>query len=108
MRSVPTNDCASLRTEIKVEKNQKKSLHVTLFNNNKIMRTTLITLVLLFSCSLVFAQTFTQPVGISKVTIDGSGTNETAFTALSVTYENAPLYSGTISTATGSVISLTT
>ena len=33
MRSVPTNDCASLRTEIKVEKNQKKSLHVTLFNN---------------------------------------------------------------------------
>ena len=72
------------------------------------MRTTLITLVLLFSCSLAFAQSFTQPVGISKVTIDGSGTNETAFTALSVTYENAPLYSGTISTATGSVISLTT
>ena len=72
------------------------------------MRSILITLVLLFSCSLVFAQTFTQPVGISKVTIDGSGTNDAAFTALSVTYENAPLYSGTISSASGAVISLTT
>ena len=72
------------------------------------MRTTLTTLVLLFSSSFAFAQSFTQPVGISKVTIEGSGTNEVAFTALSVTYENAPLYSGTISSASGSVISLTT
>jgi uncharacterized protein (TIGR02597 family) len=72
------------------------------------MRSILIPLVLLFTCSLVFAQTFTQPVGISKVTIDGSGTNDAAFTALSVTYENAPLYSGTINTVSDTVISLTT
>ena len=72
------------------------------------MRISLTTLVLLFSSSLAFAQSFTQPVGISKVTIDGSGTNESAFTALSVTYENAPLYSGTINTASSALISLTT
>ena len=72
------------------------------------MRTTIYTLIFLITCSFTWAQSFTQPVGISKVTIDGSGTNESAFTALSVTYENAPLYSGTISTATGAVINLTT
>jgi uncharacterized protein (TIGR02597 family) len=91
-----------------LKKNQKKSLLITIFHNNSSMRITLTTTVLLLSCSIAFAQSFTQPVGISKVTIDGSGTDEAAYTALSVTYENAPLYSGTVNTASGTVISLTT
>ena len=56
----------------------------------------------------LMAQMVTQPVGISKVTIEGTGgTAAAAFTPLSVTYEKSRLLAGTVASASGTSITLT-
>jgi uncharacterized protein (TIGR02597 family) len=53
------------------------------------------------------AQMVTQPVGISKVTIAGTGGARAAsYTPLSVTYEQSPVVSSTVSSASGSSLTL--
>lgn len=55
------------------------------------------------------AQMVTQPVGISKVTIKGTGGVRTAsYTPLSVTYEKSALFSGTVASASGNTLTLST
>lgn len=54
------------------------------------------------------AQDFTQPVGISKVTIAGTdGLRSASYTPLSVTYEKPSLFRGIIDSATGTTLTLT-
>lgn len=67
---------------------------------------TLIILSLVF-CALLSAQLTTQPVGISKVTIKGTGgVRAASFTPVAVTYEKNPLINDTIDSASGSTITL--
>lgn len=66
----------------------------------------IITLSALLLCT-VKAQYTTQPVGISKVTIHGTGGERAAsFTPLAVTYEQPELLSATITSASGSALTL--